>query len=96
MSANGMVRLSISVESASGLKQFAQQIAIAEATMPVLGEGRLVWHLAIEAEPAEPAVSKVQVHLFAQTPLGTNAVAVADQHILTSNSGSIEGRPVQL
>jgi hypothetical protein len=36
------------------LEQLAQQIAIAEAAMPILGEGRVVRHLAIEAEPAEP------------------------------------------
>ena len=44
--------------------------------MPVLGEGRVVRHLAGEAEPTEPAVSEVQVNLLAQPPLGTNAVAV--------------------
>jgi hypothetical protein len=57
----------------------AQQIAIAEAAMPILGEGRVVRHLAVEAEPAEPAVGEVQVHLLAQPPFGANAVAVANQ-----------------
>ena len=47
-----------------GLKQLSQQVAIAEATMPILGEGRVVRYLAVEAEPAEPAVSEVQVHLL--------------------------------
>ena len=47
--------------------------------MPILGEGRVVRHFAIEAEPAEPAVGEVQVHLLAQPPFGANAVAVADQ-----------------
>src|SRR5467141_4938857 len=41
-----------------GLEQLAQQIAIAEAAMPILGEGRVVRHLTIEAEPAEPAVGE--------------------------------------
>jgi hypothetical protein len=59
------------------LKQLSQQIAIAEAAMPVLGEGRVVRHLAVKPEPTELAVSEVPVHLLAQPPLGTNAVAVA-------------------
>src|SRR4051794_11809943 len=62
-----------------GLEQLAQQIAIAEAAMPILGEGRVVRHLAIEAEPAEPAVGEVQVHLLTQPPFGANAVAVANK-----------------
>src|SRR5882724_3024337 len=57
----------------------AQDCGIAEATMPVLGESRVVWHLAVEAEPTEPAVGEVQVHLFAQPPFGTNAKTVANQ-----------------
>ncbi len=45
----------------------------------LLRESRVVSHLAIEAEPAAPAVSKVHVRLLAQAPLGTNTVAVAGQ-----------------
>jgi hypothetical protein len=48
-----------------GLEQLSQQIAIAEAAMPILGERRVVRHRAIEAEPTEPAVGEVQVHLLA-------------------------------
>ena len=44
-----------------------------------VGKGRVVRHLAVEAEPAEPAVSEVQVNLLAQPPFRTNAVAVANQ-----------------
>jgi hypothetical protein len=62
-----------------GLKQLSQQVTIAEATMPILGEGRVIRHLTIEAEPAEPAVGEVQVHLLAQPPLGANAVTMANQ-----------------
>jgi hypothetical protein len=39
----------------------------------------VVRHLAVEAEPTEPAVSEVQVNLLAQPPFGTNAVAIANQ-----------------
>src|SRR6476660_8889760 len=42
------------MQSDHGLKQLAQQIAIAEVAMPILGEGRVGRHLPIEAEPAEP------------------------------------------
>ena len=35
------------------LEQLAQQIAVAEAAMPVLGEGRVVRNIALQAEPAE-------------------------------------------
>jgi hypothetical protein len=62
-----------------GLKQLSKQIAVTEAAMPIFGKGRVVRHLAIEAEPTEPTVSEVQVNLFAQPPFGTNAVAVANQ-----------------
>src|SRR6476620_10979499 len=62
-----------------GLEQPSQQIAVTEAPMPILGERRVVRHLAIEPEPTEPAVGEVQVNLLAQPPFGTNAVAVANQ-----------------
>ena len=39
----------------------------------------MIRHFAVEAEPAEPAVSEVQVNLLTQPLFGTNAVAVADQ-----------------
>ena len=39
----------------------------------------MVRHFAVEAEPAEPAVGEVQVHLLAPPPFGANAVAVAEQ-----------------
>ena len=63
------------------LEQVAEEIALAKAAMAVLGEGGVVRHLALQAEAAEPAVGQVQVHLFAQAPLGADAEAVADhQH----------------
>jgi hypothetical protein len=39
-----------------GLEQPSQQITIAETTMPVLGEGRMVGHVTIEPKTAEPTV----------------------------------------
>ncbi len=58
-----------------------QQIALAEAAVPVLREGRVVGNSAVEPEPAEPAIGEVQMHLLAEPPLRADAEAVADdQH----------------
>jgi hypothetical protein len=51
------------------LEHLAQQIALAEATVPVLREGRMVRHSAVQPKPTEPAVSEVQVNFLAQSPL---------------------------
>ena len=41
----------------------------------------MVRHVAVEAEPAEPAIGEVQMHLLAQPPLRADAEAIADnQH----------------
>jgi hypothetical protein len=56
-------------------------VALAKATMPVLGEGRVVGHRVFEIEAAEPTIGQIQVDLFAQPSLGADAEAVADdQH----------------
>ena len=63
------------------LEDMAQQIAITEAAVTVLREGRMIRHRSIEAEAAEPAVGEIEVNLVAQSPLGPDAEAVADdQH----------------
>jgi hypothetical protein len=36
------------------LEHVAQKIAVAQAAMAVLREGRMIWHLARQAEPTEP------------------------------------------
>jgi hypothetical protein len=48
------------------LEQQAVQVAVPEATVPVFGEGRVVGYPVGQIEPAEPAVSQVEVHLLAQ------------------------------
>ncbi len=49
--------------------------------MPVLGEGGVVRDLAIEPEPAEPAIRQIEVDFLAQPPLGADGEAIADdQH----------------
>ena len=57
----------------------SQQIAVAEATMPVLREGRMVGHVPLEPKTAEPAVRQVEANLFAQAKLGADAEAITDQ-----------------
>src|SRR5271154_5242693 len=47
------------------LEQFAQEIAIAEAAMTVLREGRVIRHVAFQTEPAEPPIGEVQMDLVA-------------------------------
>ena len=62
----------------------------------------MVGHVAIEAEPAEPAIGQVQMNLLAQPPLGADAEAVADDqhpdHQLGINRGpadlAVEGAQV--
>ena len=63
------------------LEQPAQHIALAKAAVAVLGESRVVGHLAVQPEPAEPTVGQVEVDLFAEPPLRADPGAVThDQH----------------
>ena len=39
----------------------------------------MIWHRVVQIEATEPAISQVQMDLFAQTPLGPNAEAIAYQ-----------------
>ncbi len=41
------------------LEQLAQQITVTEAPVPVLGEGRVVGHIAFQPQAAEPAIGEV-------------------------------------
>jgi hypothetical protein len=64
-----------------GLKQLTQEIALAEPAVTVLGKGRMVRHIAVQPQAAEPAVGQIEVDLPAQPPLRANAEAIADdQH----------------
>ena len=56
----------------------AQEIALAEAAVAVLGKRRMIRDVAIEPQATEPAISQIEVELLAQPPLGANAEAVAD------------------
>src|SRR6516165_12087839 len=64
-----------------GFEKPAQQVAVTETTMPVLREGRMIGHFAVETQSTKPAIRQVEVHLLAQPPLRADAEAVADdQH----------------
>lgn len=51
------------------LEDVAQHIAVPEAPMPVLGERRVVGHLVVEVQAAEPAERQPVRDLLAQPPL---------------------------
>src|SRR3974377_1009403 len=57
----------------------AHQIAVAEPTMPVFREGRVVGYIVIPAQPAEPAIGQVEVDFLAQPSFRANAVAISDE-----------------
>ena len=47
----------------------AEGITLAESTMPILGEGRVIRYRVFQTEPTEPAVGQVEMHFFAQATL---------------------------
>jgi hypothetical protein len=63
------------------LEQLAQEITIAEAAMSVLRESRVIRHIALETESAEPPIDQVQMRFLAEAALRANTEAVAhEQH----------------
>ena len=63
------------------IEQPAEQIAVTERAVVILREGRVIGYFILQAQSAESAIGQVQMHLFAQSPLRTDAIAVAnDQH----------------
>ncbi len=59
-------------------EEVAQHIAVAEATVAVLREDRVIRHLVVKIEAAEPPVGKVERDLLGEPALRADAVAVAD------------------
>ena len=53
----------------------------------------MVGHIAVQPEPAEPAVRQVEVNLLAQPPLGADAEAVADDQHPDHQLGIDRGPP---
>ncbi len=46
------------------LEETPQQVAVAETTMQVLGEGRMIEHCATETKAADSAVGQDQMHFL--------------------------------
>src|ERR1700722_2442062 len=61
-----------------GLEQLAQEIALAEAAVAVLGKRRMIGDVAVEPQPTEPAIGQIKMDLLAQPSLRANAESVAD------------------
>ncbi len=61
------------------LEHSTEEIVLPEATMPVLGERRVIRHRTVQTEAAEPPVGQIEVGLIAQAPLRSDAEAVTDQ-----------------
>src|SRR6476646_838169 len=58
-----------------------KRIAFAESAVAVLGKAGVIRHGVLQPQSAEPPVRQVELHLFAQAPLGANTEAVSnDQH----------------
>ena len=58
-----------------------KRIALPEATVVILGEGRVIWNPVFQSKTTEPAVGKIQMDLLAEAALGPNTETVAnDQH----------------
>jgi hypothetical protein len=75
------------------LEQSAEHVAVAEAVVPVLAEGAVVWHGAVQAETAEPAMGQVEVDLGAELPFRADAAQVADQQHAGHQLGINRGPP---
>jgi hypothetical protein len=59
----------------------AKDVALTKASVSVLGKGRVVRNPPIQAEPTKPAIRQIEMNFLAQSALGSNAHAIADdQH----------------
>jgi hypothetical protein len=76
-----------------GFEQLAQEIALAETAVAVLGKRRMIGHSAVETQAAEPAISQIEVDLLTQPTLRTNAEAVADDEHPDHQLGINRGPP---
>ena len=55
------------------LEDEAQCIALAEAAVAILGDGRVIGHSVLEAKATEPAIGQVEMDFLAQPTLGSDA-----------------------
>ena len=60
------------------LEHSTEEIALTEATVPVLRERRVVRDGSVQAQPAKPTVRQIEVNFIAEAPLRSYAEAIAD------------------
>src|SRR5262245_30071021 len=70
-------------------------MTVAEAAMTIDRERRVIGHLVVEIQAAEPPISEVKLDFLAQLALEADAVAVADDQHPQHELG-IDGRPADL
>jgi hypothetical protein len=58
------------------LEQSTQKVVLTKATVPVLRERRVVRHITVQPEAAEPPICEIEVYLLAQAPFRSDADAV--------------------
>ena len=61
------------------LEEMPEQTALPETPVPVLRKGRMVRHRVGQVEPAKPPIRQIDMHLFTEASLGSNALAIAQQ-----------------
>ena len=75
-----------------GLEQIPQDVALTKTPMPVLRKGRMIGNFAIQPEATKPTIGEIEMNLFAQAALGTDAHAIADEQHADHQLG-IDRRP---
>src|SRR5262249_48228624 len=60
-------------------KQLLEQLRLLKPSMPVLGEGGVMWNLLIETQSREPTPRQMHPQLFHQLALTGDAVEIPDQ-----------------
>ena len=75
------------------LESLAQQIALTETAVAVLGKCRMIGDVGIEPQATEPAIGQIEMDLLTQPTLRTNAEAIADDQHADHQFGIDRGPP---
>ena len=62
-----------------GLEHATEEIALTEAAVPVLREGRVIGDSPVQSQPAKPAVRQIEVDFIAEATLRSYAETIAHQ-----------------
>ncbi|HUC09452.1 MAG TPA: hypothetical protein VL985_03390 [Stellaceae bacterium] len=74
-------------------EQATEQRTLAKAAMPVLEKGGVIRDRTFELQATKPLICKIEVRLVAQSPLGSQTIAVADQQHSDHQLGITRGPP---